>query len=71
MLILSRNVGETICIGDDITVTVLKSAGHQIRLGVNAPDDVVIVREELLNNHLCRKGNGSYERRIAVASDSF
>lgn len=61
MLILSRNVGETICIGDDITVTVLKSAGHQIRLGVNAPDDVVIVREELLNK--TTSGNTHHDQR--------
>ncbi len=47
MLILSRKPGETIRIGDDIEVTVLRVAGYQVRLGIQAPKDVNIVREEI------------------------
>lgn len=47
MLILTRRVGETIMIGDDVTVTVLGIQGNQIRIGVNAPNDVSIHREEI------------------------
>jgi carbon storage regulator len=49
MLLLSRRTGETIKIGDDITVTVLNVKGNQIRIGITAPDDVKIMREELLD----------------------
>jgi carbon storage regulator len=47
MLILTRRVGETVVIGDDITVTVLGVKGNQVRLGVNAPKDVAVHREEV------------------------
>jgi len=47
MLILTRRVGETIVIGNDITVTVLGVKGHQVRLGINAPKDVAVHREEI------------------------
>jgi len=47
MLILSRRSGETIKIGDDIEVIVLGAKGKQIRLGIKAPDDVEIHREEI------------------------
>lgn len=47
MLILTRRVGETLMIGDDITVTVLGVKGNQIRVGVNAPKDVAVHREEI------------------------
>lgn len=47
MLVLTRRIGEKIHIGDDITVTVLGIKGNQIRLGVNAPQDVEVHREEI------------------------
>ena len=47
MLILTRRVGETLVIGDDVTVTVLGVRGNQDRLGVNAPKDVAVHREEI------------------------
>ena len=47
MLILTRRVGETLMIGDDVTVTVLGVKGNQIRLGVNAPKEVAVHREEI------------------------
>lgn len=47
MLILTRRVGETVMIGDEVTVTVLGVKGNQVRLGVNAPKDVAVHREEI------------------------
>ena len=47
MLILTRRVGETLVIGDDVTVTVLGVKGNQVRLGVNAPRDLPVHREAL------------------------
>lgn len=47
MLILTRRVGESLMVGDDITVTVLGVKGNQVRIGVNAPKDVAVHREEI------------------------
>ena len=47
MLILTRRVGETLMIGDDDSVTVLGVKGNQVRIGVNAPKDVSVHREEI------------------------
>lgn len=47
MLILTRRIGETLMVGDDITVTVLGVKGNQVRLGVNAPKHVAVHREEI------------------------
>jgi carbon storage regulator len=49
MLILTRRVGESLMIGDDVTITVLGVKGNQVRVGVDAPRDVAVHREEIFN----------------------
>ena len=47
MLILTRKVGETVVIGDNVTVAIIGVKGSQIRIGINAPKDVIVHREEI------------------------
>lgn len=47
MLILTRRVGETLIIGDDVNITVLGVKGNQVRIGIDAPKDVSVHREEI------------------------
>lgn len=49
MLILTRKTGEKILIAEDVTITVLNVSGTQVKLGIDAPKDVRIMREELLD----------------------
>ena len=58
MLILTRRVGESIIIGEDVTVTVLGVTGNQVRVGVNAPKEVSVHREEIFERIQREKDQG-------------
>ncbi len=57
MLILTRRIGETVIIGDNVDVTVLGVKGNQVRIGVKAPKDVTVHREEIYQR-ICQEQNG-------------
>jgi carbon storage regulator len=59
MLILTRRVGETVRIGDDVTVTVLSVKGTQVRIGIDAPKTVVVHREEIFERIQREQDDGS------------
>lgn len=67
MLILTRRVGETLMIGDDVTVTVLGVKGNQVRVGVNAPKDVAVHREEIFER--IKREDGGARRDGAGAEE--
>ncbi|HEX4895327.1 MAG TPA: carbon storage regulator CsrA [Solimonas sp.] len=64
MLILTRRVGETIVIGNDVAVTILGIKGGQVRVGVRAPRDVAVHREEVLD----RIRNGDADPAVPAAA---
>lgn len=69
MLILTRRVGETITIGDDVTVTVLGCKGNQVRVGVNAPRTTEVHREEIYDRiqrerEQLKQRSGKQERQV-------
>jgi carbon storage regulator len=66
MLILTRRVGETVMIGNEITVTVLGVKGNQVRIGVNAPKDVAVHREEIYDR-IKREGDGEPRKLESAA----
>jgi carbon storage regulator len=59
MLILTRRVGETIMIGEDVTITILGLKGNQVRLGINAPKRVAVHREEIYERIKAEKSAGA------------
>jgi carbon storage regulator len=59
MLILTRRVGETLMIGDSVTVTVLGVKGNQVRVGITAPKDVAVHREEIYQRIHGEPGEGA------------
>jgi carbon storage regulator len=58
MLILTRRIGETLMVGDNVSITVLGVKGNQVRIGVNAPKDVSVHREEIYQRIQREKGQG-------------
>jgi carbon storage regulator len=66
MLILTRRVGETVMIGNDVTVTILGVKGNQVRVGVNAPRDVAVHREEIFERIKREEGGESASPRSAA-----
>ncbi len=66
MLILTRRVGEVIMIGDDVEIVVLGIRGNQARIGINAPKDIPVHREEIYERIQREKAG-----QVADADDSF
>jgi carbon storage regulator len=63
MLLLSRRTGETIQIGDDITVTVLTIKGYPVPIGISAPNEIKILREELISSKKCHQRPNAIQTR--------
>ena len=74
MLILTRRVGEKLIIGEDVTVTVLSVKGNQVRIGIDAPRDVSVNREEIYQRILKEKkalnGSGWVQTPVSKLSTS-
>lgn len=69
MLILTRRIGERVVIGDDVTVTVLGVKGSQVRLGVNAPKEVAVHREEIYERIKREQVTGEVSRPRSVSAN--
>ncbi len=70
MLILTRRVGETLMIGDEVTVTVLGVKGNQVRIGVNAPREVSVHREEIYERIKREQTDGGQSASVVECADN-
>ncbi|MDB5987092.1 MAG: carbon storage regulator, CsrA / carbon storage regulator, CsrA [Nevskia sp.] len=68
MLILTRRVGETLVIGDDVTITVLGVKGNQVRIGVKAPKTVSVHREEIFERIRNERADENIPKAVALAT---
>ena len=71
MLILTRRVGETLMIGDEVSVTILGIKGNQVRVGVNAPKDVAVHREEIYQRIQHERVGQDYHAASTPANTGF
>ena len=71
MLILTRRVGETLMVGDEVTVTVLGVKGNQVRIGVNAPKEVSVHREEIYQRIQREKGGHPSTPEREMSDDDY
>ena len=69
MLILTRRVGESLMIGDEVNVTVLGIKGNQVRIGVNAPKEVAVHREEIYQRIQEENESAGGERSLTVPNN--
>ena len=67
MLILTRRAGETVMIGSDVTITVLGVKGNQVRIGINAPKDIAVHREEIFERIQSEKAAEASGQKAAEA----
>ena len=70
MLILTRRIGESLIIGDNVTIAVLGVKGNQVRIGVNAPKEVSVHREEIYKRIQEEKSNKHYSDEDEDKEDS-
>lgn len=70
MLILTRRVGETLMIGNDVSVTVLGVKGNQVRIGVNAPKEVAVHREEIFERIQSEQGDSPAARDVSEVDET-